>query len=154
VDVGAVAALPVHEAGTVLRTTVDGEEVAFRLPTSADLLALSGLHPEAARRLLLARCLEPGSVEPSPEVVAAVEAVMEEVAPAGAIDLSLVCPDCGVATVVALDVPGLLWAEVEVCALSLLDDVHVLAREYGWTESEVLALSPQRRAAYLRLVDR
>jgi hypothetical protein len=31
--------------------------------------------------------------------------------------------------------------------------VHVLARAYGWTESEVLALGERRRAAYLELAE-
>mgnify|MGYP001788484044 CR=1 FL=1 len=33
----------------------------------------------------------------------------------------------------------------------VLLDVDALARCYGWTESEVLRLSPTRRAAYLQL---
>jgi hypothetical protein len=33
-----------------------------------------------------------------------------------------------------------------------LHEVDLLARAYGWTEPEVLALSEARRAAYLRLV--
>jgi hypothetical protein len=36
----------------------------------------------------------------------------------------------------------------------VLGDVHELARAYGWSEPEVLALSPWRRAAYLALVRR
>jgi hypothetical protein len=31
----------------------------------------------------------------------------------------------------------------------LLDEVHVLARAYGWNEREILGLSAARRAAYL-----
>jgi hypothetical protein len=37
-------------------------------------------------------------------------------------------------------------------ARSLLAEVHSLARAYGWTESEILALSPQRRSTYLEMV--
>jgi hypothetical protein len=44
-----------------------------------------------------------------------------------------------------------VWAEVDVRARRLLADVATLARTYGWTEPEVLALSEARRAAYLRL---
>jgi hypothetical protein len=36
-------------------------------------------------------------------------------------------------------------------ARALLAEVHSLARAYGWTEPEILALSPQRRAAYLEM---
>ena len=45
-----------------------------------------------------------------------------------------------------------VWAEVDAAAQRLLHEVDVLARAYGWTEPEVLALSEARRAAYLRLV--
>jgi hypothetical protein len=35
------------------------------------------------------------------------------------------------------------WAE------RCLDQVHTLARAYGWSEAQILALSPVRRACYL-----
>jgi hypothetical protein len=41
---------------------------------------------------------------------------------------------------------------VDARARRLLHEVDVLARTYGWTEDEVLALSEQRRASYLRIV--
>jgi hypothetical protein len=40
---------------------------------------------------------------------------------------------------------------VEVQAMRLVGDVHALARIYGWTEADVLAMSPRRRATYLEL---
>ena len=44
-----------------------------------------------------------------------------------------------------------LWSELEACARRLLHDVDVLARAYGWTETEVLALGAAP-GAYLELV--
>ena len=38
-------------------------------------------------------------------------------------------------------------------AKRLLMDVHLLARAYGWSEAEVLALSPARRRFYLEMVE-
>jgi hypothetical protein len=46
----------------------------------------------------------------------------------------------------------LLWEEIASRAQRLMDDVHVLAQGYGWTEPEVLALSDARRTAYLERV--
>ena len=40
----------------------------------------------------------------------------------------------------------------EARARALLAAVHTLARAYGWSEPDVLALSEQRRAAYLEMV--
>lgn len=154
VDVAAVAALPVHTPGEELTVEVDGTAVGFRLPTTDDLLALRGLPADAARELLLRRCLAVGA-DPGPvsgEVAAAVDAAMEVAAPAGAIDMLVACPGCATTTALALDVPLLLWAEVEARASVLVAEVHALAAAYGWTEPDVLALSRRRRAAYLELV--
>jgi hypothetical protein len=54
--------------------------------------------------------------------------------------------------VAALALPALVWAELQARATALLADVHVLASAYGWTEPQVLSLSPERRAAYLELI--
>jgi hypothetical protein len=49
-------------------------------------------------------------------------------------------------------VAALLWVEVEAGAIALVQDVHLLAAAYGWSEAEVLGLGPARRRAYLELV--
>ena len=36
-------------------------------------------------------------------------------------------------------------------ASALMRDVHALATSYGWSEADVLDLSPRRRAVYLDL---
>jgi hypothetical protein len=152
VNVAAVAALPVHEPGERLSVRVDGAEVPFRLPTTADLIALDGWPADRARAALLSACLgfEPDAT-PGAETEAAVEIAMEQAAPAGAIDLLVRCPACGLDSSVPLDVPALLWAEIEAQAFTLIRDVHALATSYGWTEPDVLDLSPRRRAMYLDL---
>jgi hypothetical protein len=151
VNLGAVAELPAYAPGKFFEIEVAGSAVSFRLPTTLDLAVLSGRgHPEA-RWLLLDRCVR-WTRGPLPRDVAdAVEAAMESVAPAGAVELDVRCGECGALTAAALDVPALLWAEVEAQATRLLHDVHGLARGYGWSEADVLALSPRRRAAYLEL---
>jgi hypothetical protein len=152
VDVAAVAALPLHEPGERLSVVVDGTEVAFRLPTTADLIAVGGLPADQARAVLLAACLgaEPGTAS-APETGAAVETAMERAAPAGAIDLIARCADCGLESTLPLDMPALVWAEIEAQVSALLQDVHALATRYGWTEADVLELSPRRRALYLAM---
>ena len=152
VDLAAVAALPVHDPGERLSVVVDGVEVPFRLPTTADLIAVGGLPADQARVLLLAACLgaEPGTM-PERETGAAVEAAMEQAAPGGAVDLIARCADCGLESVLPLDMPALVWAEIEAQVSALLQDVHALAASYGWTEADVLELSPRRRALYLAM---
>ena len=154
VDVAAVAALPVHEPGERLSVLVDGIEVPFRLPTTADLIAVGGLPADQARAALLAGCLgaEPGTAI-EPETGAAVETAMEQAAPAGAVDLIARCAGCGLESVLPLDMPALVWAEIEAQVSALLQDVHALAASYGWTEADVLDLSPRRRALYLAMAE-
>ena len=62
------------------------------------------------------------------------------------------CPHCGAAVRTTVDVPGFVWAEVEARARVLLAEIDVLARAYGWSEREILDLSPARRARYVDLV--
>lgn len=151
VDVAAVARYPVHPPGARFVTVAGGVDVAFRLPTTEDLAAVRAAAPAGARRLLLTRCLGDGA-DPVPTGTAeAVERAMERVSPAGAVVVIVACPNCGTATPTGLDISVLLWAEVEVRAAALLAEVHALATAYGWTEAEVLALSPARRGAYLEL---
>jgi len=154
VDLAAVARLPVHERGERFHAAVDGGAVSFRLPTTADLRMLPAADPVEGRRILLARCVGRPSGEISDLVAAAVEAAMERVSPGGAVEVVIGCPTCATATTAALDVTALLWPEIEARALALMADVHALATAYGWTETDVLGLSPQRRAVYLTMVDR
>jgi hypothetical protein len=69
------------------------------------------------------------------------------------VSFDLACPACGHAWHSTFDVGEALWAEVQRAAEQSLLEVDALARAYGWTEAEVMALSPVRRAAYLQLVE-
>ena len=64
----------------------------------------------------------------------------------------LVCESCAHAWAAPFDIAAVLWDEVDARARALLAAVHTLARAYGWSERDVLALGEQRRAAYLDMV--
>lgn len=136
-------------------------DVEFRLPTTADLSALPLGAPEAeAAGNVLERCVltarregEDLAVEALPEeVVRAVEQRMAEADPQADTELSLTCPSCAHRWLVPLDIGWFFVAEVDAWAQRLLYDVHCLARAYGWSEPDVLALSPRRRAFYLSVM--
>ena len=55
-------------------------------------------------------------------------------------------PRVDAALSITVDPPGDAWAQ------RALSDVHLLATRYGWSEREVLALTPARRARYLAMV--
>lgn len=128
----------------------------WRLPTSRDqaLIVEAGRTDLAVRRLLACCRLGDAGVGEAmePAVLAALEDRMESLDPAANIHLGLRCADCGHAWEAVLDVGTCFWDELATRARQLLDEVHRLASAYGWRESEILALSPVRRAAYLGMI--
>jgi hypothetical protein len=129
----------------------------FRPPSSRDLAAVAGEHDvETASRKFLDRCRVDGgntAWTEDADLRAEVEAGLEALDPMADIALELACEACGHRWVAGLDIGALLWEEIEARARALLTEVHRLARAYGWTEPEILALSPERRAIYLEMVD-
>ena len=123
---------------------VADEADGVRLPTSDDLRAVAREPDVASARAALARrCAE--GMDPG-DVAAALER-----AGAGPALVALTCPVCGHAWDADVDVAAVFWTEVAAEAKRLLHEVAALARAYGWRESDVLALSPARRRAYLEL---
>jgi hypothetical protein len=133
--------------------------VRLRLPTPGDLLATAEVPAAQARALLLARCVL--EARRGTKRVAAVDlppAVQERMAGAAAaadpcadIVFDVPCPTCGHCTKALMDVAAFVWAEVDAWAHRTLLEVHLLAATYGWSEPDVLALSPFRRRRYLEL---
>jgi len=133
----------------------NGRELALRAPTADDLDDIAGEADVAsAAQALLARCL-PGDVDPAALTQDEIDLLgdrIESLDPAASIRLALICPDCGHQWPAPVDVAGSLWTEVQRAAERSLTEVDALARAYGWSEDEVVNLSPVRRAAYLQLV--
>jgi hypothetical protein len=65
------------------------------------------------------------------------------------LELGTRCTECESAITAAFDIPLFLDAELAARAALLLDEVHVLARTYHWSESEILGLPYGRRQEYL-----
>ena len=128
----------------------------FRLPNSRDLAAIADA-PDAptATRHLLGRCSVDGFGPENTfdaefeEVDAALGALADE----RALRLNLSCASCGHQWHHIFDPGQFLWEEIEARAIALLDDVHRLASAYGWSEHDILAMSDERRAAYVARVE-
>jgi hypothetical protein len=138
-----------------LTDAASGVRLVFRLPSSADLLAVAAIDDVAdARRALAARCVV--TSEPAPELperaIAALAARIAALDPQADVDLALVCDECGHAWTAPLDVADHVWRRLDARARSLVADVAALASTFGWTEGEILALSADRRRLYLDLV--
>lgn len=135
-------------------------EIDYRLPCSEDLLLADGDDAEAACTQILRRCVlharqAGGELPPqalSPALADAVAAAMAAEDPRADIRIGLACPACGATHERTFDIVAYLWSELDDWAQRLLADVHRLASAYGWTEADVLALSPTRRRLYLDMV--
>ena len=125
----------------------NSSEVRFRLPTSADLLAIN------SSEQLLERCLLSDGDHLTENLRNTVGAKMSDVDPMADIRLALNCPSCEHKWETPFDIVAFLWREISSAARRLLRDVHTLASAYGWTETEILALSPARRRTYLEIVN-
>ena len=123
--------------------------IAWRPPDSRDVRAAAETEDVAAAEcVLLERCIDG---EATDEVRRAVTAAMAKADPLAEVLLDVSCPSCGESFAADVDVARFVWAEVRTRALGLLRDVDALARAYGWTEEQVLALGAARRATYLEL---
>lgn len=136
--------------------------IQFRCPTTRDLLGFEhGATPQMARQLILEKCIERAEknseqvpVDRIPkEVIESIEQHMEENDPHADRQISVQCPTCHHVYTVDFDITSFFWKEVERYALILLRKVHILATAYGWSEREILTMSPARRDMYLELVE-
>lgn len=135
-------------------TSVEVAGVRFRPPTNRDLarIAVEDDADTATRRLLMLCAIDQLEDIDVDAVLTEVETALEGADPWSDLALVVHCDACEQQWSEPLDVPELLWDDVQHRARVLLDQVHVLAHAYGWTEDIVLGLSDQRRAAYLERV--
>lgn len=137
--------------------------VRYRLPNSDDLeTALRDDPEENGQAAVLERCIQQVTEndrditgQPLPqELQAAVLEGMESADPQGNVELDMTCPSCAEQWQSPFDIVTYLWSELEAWGQRLLGDIHALASAYGWSEAEVLAVTPWRRRQYLERVAR
>ena len=134
---------------------VNGTSVRFRLPTSRDLAeVVTASDQSRSVRRLIDRCvIEPRLPEElSHDVVEAISQAMAKADPQAEIIISLGCPNCGKHWELIFDIGHFFWNEIAAQAQRLVYEIDALARAYGWTEREILALPVQRRRTYLEML--
>jgi hypothetical protein len=129
--------------------TVGKQVLTARPLTAGDLEAASAASDVRAE--LLRRSVG-GELDGNSEAIVELGKALAEADPLAKIELDLVCPSCQASSALRFDPWAFLWQELTAWSLRTLGQVHRLARAYGWSESEVLALSPQRRNIYLKMV--
>jgi hypothetical protein len=130
-----------------------GRTVRFRLPTGADQESVLGLDEEQALEVLFARCLlHDGGRALTDAQKAEVISTMEKLAPELELELDLTCPECEHSFTAPFDTTAFFFDEMRTRRRQLLQEVHLLALYYHWTEDEILRLTRSRRRAYLALL--
>jgi hypothetical protein len=141
--------------------TLEDLSLRFRLPNSWDLGAVASCQDlAAARSLLVQRCVlearRDGSSIPASElpaeVISGLAHRMAEFDPQAEVLLDLRCPACDHRWQELFDIVAFFWFELVAQAERLLNEVHTLARAYGWREVDILRMSDRRRQFYLEMV--
>lgn len=147
---------------------VDGYQLRFRLPTSLDIDAVMTLmqsdnsNSTIGGTALLKRCVVSADhagkacdpAELSQHVLDVLSQKIEELDPQAEIRTVLSCPECSHQWQLQFDITSFLWTEINTWAERTLSSIHRLASAYGWTEREILNLSPIRRQLYLGMLNR
>ena len=154
VPVAAIRA-PAGQAGP-LHLDMAGRRIAFRLPVAADLAVLGSGGTAGSGGMahwLARRCAVPAGEVLDDHAVAALEAALDAAVlrcdPQAVVTLDFACPRCGRGWSARLDIVEFLWRRVDVFVRDLLEDVHLLASAYGWSERDILSLPSWRRRHYL-----
>ena len=148
----------------VLAAAAGDYDITCRKVTTADLLDLLDEPDmdgeEEARVALLRRCVQVvdrdgAAVDPATlpaDLTDAVQMQMSRSDPHADVSVRLTCPACSHDWSMRFDILAYLWGELDDWARRLLVDVHALASTYGWSERDIVAMSPRRRRMYLELV--
>lgn len=125
-----------------------GSQVTFRLPQGADLLAVCK-HDQPVSALIQ-RCVRPP--DPPARLLRRIERAMDALAPSSTTDLQGDCPECGHTFEFRFDPQEFSLRELREQAAFIYEDVHLIARHYGWSEAEIISLPRNRRVQYAEMI--
>ena len=150
----AMRALPFAGDDTVVTITYRGRDLAYRVPTMADIEAVSA--SADVRLAMLDRCAAGTERVPAADLDAAtidaIEAAFDRADPLASIVVESACPDCGAALAASVDLAAFVATDLDRLHAALLRDVDTIASAYGWREDEILGLPADRRARYVAMI--
>jgi hypothetical protein len=127
--------------------TLRSDDVSFRPPTVADVLAAAGA--KDPRGALLASCSR-GAV--TPRQARTVERSLASVAPTLRADVAGTCPECEAPVLLDVDARELCMTELRFLAASVYDDINLVASVYRWAQDAILDLPSTRRRRYADMI--
>ncbi len=135
-----------------------GGTLALRLPTGRDQCAWQRIpraNPAEAMAAVVGSLVVRGTGPDTgddeawhPEVLQAMAEAMEQADPLVAFAVETVCPHCGCSLRLPLDLESVALDRLTRWRRRLMEDLHLLASHYGWTEEAILAIPARRRAEY------
>jgi hypothetical protein len=136
-----------------------GCTVRFRAPDSEDIAACLA-RPADAVQVLLERCTVVTGSNGEVLDFAALPAVardlmaarLAELDPQADVVLQLSCPECAQLWSGGYDPAAFLLCEIARYVERVVDEVHLIAHAYGWSEAAILSMESSRRQRYLARV--
>jgi len=132
----------------------DGRNLPVAVPTGRDQLDWLG-EVAPGEDDMLRRLLPQGTVDEDLDLAdhAAIERALVNADPLRTLEIETACPECGSDLTLPLDLEAACLVRLAGLRPRLLDEVHLLASAYHWSESEIMAVPAARRAAYLARIE-
>ena len=142
---------------------IENFNIRFRLPNTNDIQYYSDSNinnPDPKK--ILTNCIlevkndkEDFDISDLPDnVLNALESQFEKEDPSADIRMLLTCPNCSNQWEAIFDIITYLWTEINSWAKNILQEVVFFARTLGWSEQEILSMSPKRRQMYLEILSK
>ncbi|WP_112310798.1 hypothetical protein [Pseudogemmobacter bohemicus] len=144
--VDALLALPAPAAGSLVGLTAAAGPMRAGLPAAGDPLAADPLR--LARSLIAGADARAFTAADLPALAAA----WEEADPAGSLTLGLDCAGCGQGFAALADPAAFVAPVLDALIDRLFREIDLIARAYGWSEGEILALPENRRRRYVGMI--
>ncbi len=137
----------------------DNQKIQFRLPNSQDMLSVSTIDSKDKQvDQLIQSCMVNSSIAKkgiqklSEDLKTRIVKRMEEEDPQANIVMNLSCPECENEWNATFDIMQYLWTEINEWAVRFVQDVYLIASNFGWSEKDILEMNRFRRDLYLNMI--
>ena len=144
----------------LIQMALKNNDISIRLPNSLDIMEVeSGTYSELSENQLLEKCIvnssRPiGDIDKiSQDFKEEIFHKMEEKDPQANIQMNLACPECENEWTATFDIMQYLWVEINEWAIQLMNDIYLLARDFGWSENDILNMNRFRRKIYINMIN-
>jgi hypothetical protein len=119
----------------------------LRRPTGVDQRNWCAAKPRDVQATILSDLIVAG--QPTPDLD--LDAALAEFDPLTCFSLSTRCPDCATESNLPVDLEAHVLGLLRSAQTRLFAQVDTLARRYGWTDTQIMAMPEARRARYIAI---